>query len=138
MLPSMRERGATVRISSVSDRRGDGNVALWMFDGLLGIAVALALALIITTNDGGTRPTDIIAYLFAAGVGAFLLLRRRMPRAMPVLSVLGVFAYYTRDYPPVGVAVPIVAALYSAAEAGLMLWSVGTSVIVFTISIFSG
>lgn len=98
--------------------------------------MALALALLIATGSGGAKPPDVIAYLFAAGLGALMLLRRRMPRTVLVLSVLGVFAYYTLDYPPIGVAVPMLAALFSAAEAGLLLWSTGAALVVFTVSMF--
>ncbi|MEZ5088775.1 MAG: histidine kinase dimerization/phosphoacceptor domain-containing protein [Micropruina sp.] len=55
---------------------------------------------------------------------------------MLVLSVLGVFGYYILDYPPIGVAVPVVAALYSVAEAGLIAWSVAASLVVFGVSMF--
>ncbi|MDO5633827.1 MAG: hypothetical protein Q4G34_02990 [Micrococcus sp.] len=49
-----------------------------------------------------------------------MLLRRSLPHAVLALSVLGMFAYYNLDYPPIGVAVPVVAALFSTAEAGLL------------------
>ncbi len=111
-------------------------MAAWVIDTLLGTAVALALTLIIATGSGGAKPPDVIAYLFAAGFGALMLLRRRMPRTVLVLSVLGLFAYYTLDYPPIGVAVPVLAALFSAAEAGLTLWSTGAAIVVFGVSMF--
>lgn len=118
------------------DGRRAGFVPPWVLDALLGTAVTLALALIIATGTGGARPPDVVAYLFAVGFGALLLLRRRMPRTMLVLSVLGMFAYYTLGYPPIGVAVPVVAALFSAAEAGLTFWSIGTALVVFAVSMF--
>lgn len=119
-----------------SDGRRFRHATSWVIDGVLSAAVALALALLIATGSGGEKPPDVIAYLFAAGLGALLLLRRRMPRTVLVLSVLGVFAYYTLDYPPIGVAVPMIAALFSAAEAGLMLWSTVTALVVFAVSMF--
>lgn len=118
------------------DGRRAGYAPPWAIDALLGVAVALALALIIATSEGGVRPPDVIAYLFAAGFGALMLLRRRMPRTVLVLSVLGMFAYYTLDYPPIGVAIPVVAALFSASEAGLTLWSVGAAIVVFAVSMY--
>ncbi|MGJ3509045.1 histidine kinase [Enemella sp. A6] len=113
-----------------------GHAPPWVIDALLGTAVALTLALIIATSEGGVRPADAVAYLFAAAFGALMLLRRRMPRALLVLSVLGVFAYYALDYPPIGVAIPVLAALFSAAEAGFTWWSVSTALIVFAVSMF--
>lgn len=120
----------------VGGGRRAGHVAPWVVDALLGMAVALALALLIATGSGGAKQPDAVAYLFAAGFGALMLLRRRMPRTVLVLSVLGVFAYYTLDYSPIGVAVPMLGALFSAAEAGLTLWSTGSAFVVFAVSMF--
>ncbi|WP_197429894.1 sensor histidine kinase [Auraticoccus cholistanensis] len=127
---------AAAPVPGARDGRGAGQAPPWVVDALLGTAVALALALVIAIGVGGTRRPDLVAYLFAAGFGALLLLRRRLPRTVLVLSVLGVFAYYTRDYPPIGVAVPVVPALYSVAEAGLLRWSVGGGLVVFVVSLF--
>lgn len=132
----MAERSSAPVRGTVGDDRRTGHVAPWVLDALLGTAVALALALIVATGSGGAKSPDAIAYLFAAGIGALMLLRRRMPRTVLVLTVLGMFAYYTLDYPPIGVAVPVLAALFSAAEAGLMLWSVGSAFVVFAVSMF--
>jgi signal transduction histidine kinase len=132
----MDERSSAPNRETVGDDRRAGHAAPWVIDALLGTAVALALALIIATGSGGARSPDVLAYLFAAGSGALMLMRRKMPRTVLVLSVLGMFAYYTLDYPPIGVAVPVLAALYSAAEAGLMLWSTGAALVVFAVSLF--
>lgn len=88
------------------------------------------------SQAGTGAPPKVTAYLFTAGFGAILLLRRHMPGAVVVLSVLGTFAYYTLGYPPIGVALPVVAALYSAAEAGLLRWAVGAGAVVFTVSLY--
>lgn len=135
-LVNMSEHASTASMSPVRDRRRGDYTPSWVIDGLLGTAVALALALIIATSEGGTRPPDVLAYVFAFGFGALLLLHKRMPRTVLVLSVLGMFAYYALDYPPIGVAIPIVAALFFTAEAGLMVWSVGASIVVFAVSMF--
>lgn len=111
-----------------------GTVAPWILDALMGVAVTLALALLIATGSGGTKAPDVVAYSFAIGVGALMLLRRDMPEMVLVLSALGVFAYYALGYPPIGVAVPLLVALFSAAEAGRLLWSVGVAVVVFVVS----
>src|SRR5690606_13405885 len=96
----------------------DDRVPPAVVDALLGTAVALGIALVIAAAQGGGRPPDLGAYLFAAGFGALMLLRRRAPRAVLVLTTLGLFAYYVFDYPPIGVALPVVTALFSAADAG--------------------
>lgn len=126
----------TAHPSTVATSRRARLLRSWAGDALLGAAVTLSLALIIATGEGGARRPDAFAYLFAVGFGALMLLRRSMPRSVLVLSVLGMFAYYTLEYPPIGVAVPIAAALFSTAEAGVMLWSVGASIVVFAVSLF--
>ncbi|WP_420111508.1 sensor histidine kinase [Pseudactinotalea sp.] len=105
-------------------------------DIVLAVAVTAVLSAVIAVSQAGTGAAPhAVAYLFAAGFGAVLLLRRRMPVAVLALSVLGTFAYYTLSYPPIGVALPVVAALYSAAEMGLFRWAVGTGAVVFAVAL---
>lgn len=134
-LTSMVQRASTRPVPAGGGHR-DGHAPPWVVDALLGVAVTLALALIIATRGAVAQAPDAIAYLFAVGFGSLMLLRRRMPRTVLTLSVLGIFAYYALEYPPIGVALPVVAALFSAAEAGRMLWSVGSAIVVFAVSMF--
>src|SRR5699024_1247146 len=105
-------------------------------DAVLAAVVAVTLAGVITIQLAAAGlPPSPSAYLFAAGFGALQLLRRSVPVAMLVLSVLGTFAYYTLQLPTIGVALPVVAALYSTAERGLLRWAIGAGVLVFTVSL---
>ncbi|WP_157236028.1 sensor histidine kinase [Brachybacterium sp. P6-10-X1] len=105
-------------------------------DVVLALGVALALAGVITIQQAASgAPPSPLAYLFAAGFGALQLLRRSVPVAMLVLSVLATFAYYTLQLPTIGVALPVVAALYSTAERGLLRWAIGAGTVVFTVSL---
>jgi signal transduction histidine kinase len=131
------------RLSAVIS--ADERVPPVVVDALLGTAVALAIALIIAADVagnrpvadlGGNRPPDLGAYLFAAGFGALMLLRRHTPRTLLVLTTLGLFAYYVFDYPPIGVALPVVTALFSAADAGRTLWAIGTGAVVLVVSFY--
>ncbi len=116
---------------------GAGRVPPRAFDVLLAVVVAVVLSLIIALSRAGVGDAPpVSAYVFAVGFGAVLLLRRRMPVPVLVLSVLATFAYYTLRFPPIGVALPVVAALYSAAEAGLIRWAVGAGAVVFTVSLY--
>lgn len=117
------------------DHEDSGRRSLWLTDALLAVVVAVVLSIIIAVSQAGTGATPTaMAFVFAAGFGAVLLLRRPMPIAVLVLSVLGTFAYYTLNYPPIGVALPVVAALYSATEAGRFRWAIGSGVVVFVVS----
>ncbi|MCP2322818.1 signal transduction histidine kinase [Hamadaea flava] len=117
--------------------RADHPVAPWVVDLLFGAFVTLAIALIIATDRvdraAGVMP-GIAAYAFAVGFGALMLIRRRTPRAVLVATTLGLFAYYTMGYPAIGVAVPVAAALYSAAELGLLRPAIVTAVVVVSVS----
>lgn len=122
----------------VRGREHDGGAASGpgVPDIVLAIAVAAVLSAVIALSQAGSGAAPhAMAYVFAAGFGALLLLRRRMPVAVLALSVLGTFAYYTLDYPPIGVALPVVAALYSAAEMGLFRWAIGTGAVVFAVAL---
>lgn len=124
------ESGSAVSVSGrmLSDRT---------VDVLLGSAVTLTMAVVITANHGGRVDPDSLAYLWAVGLGALVLVRRRYPVLVLSITVLGLFAYYAAGYPAVGVAVPIAAALFSAAEFGRMRWAVVAAVIaLFTSVVF--
>lgn len=107
-----------------------------LVDSVLGLAMALAVVLAILGNVG--EPTEVhpLAYVFAAGFGVLVALRRRATRTMLVCTVVGIFAYYAFDFPPIGMALPAVAALYSAAELGLLRWAIGSAVVLLAVSAY--
>jgi len=135
--PSLVGMGAAEAIATaaVRDARTDDRVPPLVVDALLGTAVALAIALIVAADQGGDRPPDALAYLFALGFGALVPWQRRAPRAVLALTVLAMFAYYTFEYPPIGVVLPVAAALFSAADAGRAGWAVGAGAVALGASI---
>lgn len=108
---------------------------MWVTDALLGMAVAVIVIAVMSAGYGGRQDPDGLAYLWAIGLGALMLVRRRYPGLVVAISVLGLFAYYTAGYPAIGVAVPIVAALYSAAEFGRMLWGIVAAIVALLVSV---
>lgn len=100
-------------------------------DVVLALAMALVVAVVIAADADAVERTGPGAYLFAAGFGALVLLRRVAPRTMLVATVLGVFVYYILGFAPIGMALPAVAALYSAAEMRRTGWAVaaGTTLV---------
>ncbi|MGW4497553.1 sensor histidine kinase [Micromonospora sp. NPDC004336] len=108
-------------------RAAEAPVGAWparVWDLIIGVAVSTVVAVAITANLGGDRGRDAIAYLFAVALGALMLVRRRAPVAVLLASAAGLVTYYVAGYPPVGLALPVAAALYSAAEAGRLRWAV--------------
>ena len=105
-----------------------------LIDGLLAYAVAMAVGVAVFTSSAGTQPWP--AYVFALGFGLILLIRRRHPVVVLILASLGICVYYALQYPPIGLALPIAAALFSAAEAGRLRISVIVSVILVGLAVY--
>jgi signal transduction histidine kinase len=111
-------------------------VPAWLLDLLLGIAVTLVIALVITADQGGRQRPDLLAYLFAAGFGGLMLVRRHFPVVVLVMTMLLLFAYYALGYPAIGLAVPVSAALYSAAELGRLQPALLVSLLLIIVSTY--
>jgi signal transduction histidine kinase len=105
----------------------------------IGLAAVVAVAISITiaaSEESGSKDPDTFAYALAVAIAAPLLVRRRWPLAVFLASVALLIVYHVADYPAIGIAVPLVPALYTAAEAGhvrtvavvmagLELWALG-------------
>lgn len=111
-------------------------VPAWVLDLLLGIAVTLVIALVITADQGGRQEPDLIAYLFACGFGGLMLIRRHYPIVVLVMTMFLLFAYYALGYPAIGLAVPVSAALYSAAELGRLTAAIIVSILLIVVSTY--
>ncbi|SHN43715.1 sensor histidine kinase [Cryptosporangium aurantiacum] len=94
-----------------------------LIDITLGVLTATAVAIAIAADLGDHRRPGVLAYGIAVALGVVLLVRRRFPRLVLLVSAFLLIAYYVRDYPPIGLPVPIGAALFSAAEAGRTGWA---------------
>ena len=105
-------------------------------DAVLGLALALAVAVAIASDAGRPGGAPPAAYLFAGGFGTLVAVRRSIPRLMLVLTVLGIFVYYIFDFPPIGIALPAIAALYSAAELGHVWWSVACGAVLVAVAAY--
>ena len=114
--------------------------AVWtspaLVDGLLAYAVSMAVAVAVFTSSAARQPGSWPAYLFALGFGLILLLRRQHPVLVLILTSLGICVYYALEYPPIGLALPIAAALFSAAEAGRLRISIIISVILVGLAVY--
>lgn len=107
-----------------------------LFDLLLGLGVTGTIAVVISADQGGGLSPDALAYVFAALFGALMLVRRRFPVGVLLATMLLLFAYYSLDYPAIGLAAPVAAALYSAAEQGRVPAAIGVSAILLIVSTY--
>ena len=89
-----------------------------LLDAVLAVLTTTVVAAAIAADIGDHRPPDVVAYGVAVVFGAVLLARRRFPRLVLLATAVVITAYYIRDYPPIGLALPMAGALFSAAEAG--------------------
>jgi len=106
-----------------------------LIDCALAVVVAAAVALAITAKvESEARDPDVFAYLFAVGLGALMLVRRRWPTGVLVVTVVALFGYYLIGYPAVGVAVPVAGAVYSAAEQGRLRAAIIVAALVLVLS----
>jgi len=116
------------------------SAALWtspaLVDGLLGYTVAMAVGVAVFTSTSGGLADPWPAYAFALGFGLVLLIRRRHPVLVLLLTSLGICVYYTLQYPPIGLALPIAAALFSAAEAGHLPVGIIVSAVLVTLTLY--
>ncbi|MBM7505141.1 sensor histidine kinase [Agromyces aurantiacus] len=108
-----------------------------LVDAGLAVAVTLVLAFVIGAEQAATRPVDALAYLWAAGLGALMFARRRYPRAVLAVTILGVVAYFAAGYPAVPVSVPVAPALFSAAEAGRTRFAVAGAATLLAVSVLA-
>jgi signal transduction histidine kinase len=81
------------------------------------LAVVVAI-LIAGRQESRARDPDVLAFALGVALAAPLLVRRRWPLAVFLVSALVLIVYHTLDYPAIGLAVPLAPALYTAAQAG--------------------
>jgi len=105
----------------------------------VGLAVVVAVAVMIAISvarETGSKPPDTLAYALGVTIGALLLGRRRWPVGVLAASFVTLQVYYALDYPGIWPAVPLAVALYTAAAAGYLWWSVGVAVWYWVIPFF--
>jgi signal transduction histidine kinase len=87
-------------------------------DVTLGVATTVIVSAAAVAKVSPQRPATAGVFLFAAGFGLLMLGRRRWPVGVLLAAAAGLIGYYILDFPPVGLALPLGAALFSAAQAG--------------------
>jgi signal transduction histidine kinase len=103
-------------------------------DALLGFAVFAVVAIAIGAGIGGGDRSPAVAYGFAVVFGLLMLVRRTWPMAVLLVTSLLLIAYYVVDLPVIGLAIPVAAALYSAASYGRTPWVVAAAAALVVVS----
>lgn len=103
-------------------------------DAALAVSVTLVISLVIATDPSALPAVEGIAC--AAVFGALLLVRRRVPMIVLAVTILLIFAYYAAGFPPIGMVLPAVGALYSAAEMRRTVWAIGCAAVLIAVSSF--
>jgi signal transduction histidine kinase len=99
-------------------------------EALLGVAVVCLVAVAVVGDAspaGRSIAGYVVAFGFAVGFGALLLAARTWPLPVLIVTAVGILVYYALDLPPIGLAAPIAAALYVAAERGHVRWAVAVA-----------
>jgi serine phosphatase RsbU (regulator of sigma subunit) len=107
------------RLGRVRPRAIDVGLAI-----LVAVAVTIAISV---AREPGARPPDALAYALGVSIGALVLARRRWPVGVLVASVVTLQVYYIAGYPGILPAVPLAVALYTAAAAGHLRWSLAVA-----------
>jgi class 3 adenylate cyclase len=94
-----------------------------VIDAGLALAVAVVITISIRVSPQPGDSPDVLAYALGLTVAALVLVRRRWPVAVLLVSAATVQVYYLLDYPGIRPAVPLAAALATAWAAGHQRWS---------------
>jgi signal transduction histidine kinase len=110
------------------------NARITAVDALLAAAVTGVVSVAIATTEQHSARPIWVAYAFAVAFGLLMFARRAQPVLVAVVSCVGLVAYYASGLPRIGLAVPVAAALFSAAEAGRLWVAAGgaLALLVFT------
>jgi class 3 adenylate cyclase len=94
-----------------------------MIDAGLALAVAVVVTVSIRVSPYPGDRRDVLAYALGVTIAALVLVRRRWPVAVLLVSAATVQVYYLLDYPGIRPAVPLAVALATAWAAGHQRWS---------------
>jgi class 3 adenylate cyclase len=93
----------------------------------LALMVAAAVLVAIGVAPELERPPDALAYLLGLTIAGLVLVRRRWPVAVLVVSAAALQLYYLLDYAGIRPAVPLAVALATAWAAGHPRWSLAVA-----------
>jgi len=88
-------------------------------DAALAATVAVANGFAVAAEqEAGAKDPDALAYVLGVAIAAPLLVRRRWPLGVLLMSAVVLMTYHALDYPAIGLSVPLAVALFTAVAAG--------------------
>ena len=106
-----------MRFAAVGERLR--RIPAFVVDVALATAVAVANGFAIAAEqEAGAKDPDALAYVLGVAIAAPLLVRRRWPLGVLLVSAVVLMSYHALDYPAIGLAVPLAVALFTAVAAG--------------------
>lgn len=97
------------------------------------VLVVVGTAITADVGDDSAGPR-VAAYAFGGLLSVLMFARRHWPVGTLLITAATLIVYYMRSYPPIGLAAPLGAALYSAAEQGRLRWSIATGGVLLAVS----
>jgi signal transduction histidine kinase len=105
-------------------------------DALLGVATFCVVAAAVAV-EGGRAGQAALGYAFAVGFAALPLLARAWPGPALLAAALCMVGYYALGLAPIGLAAPVAAALYVAADRGALWWAGLTGAALLAVSVLA-
>ncbi|WP_449280758.1 sensor histidine kinase [Leucobacter sp.] len=99
-------------------------------------ACAAVLVLCTVVLAAGAPQASPEAFLAVAGFAALAVLGARFPRTALACTILGIFAYYTAGFPPLGMVLPATGALYLAAAGRRAFWAIGSASVLLGVATY--
>ncbi|HEY8471524.1 MAG TPA: sensor histidine kinase [Natronosporangium sp.] len=90
---------------------------------LVDLLLAVGLATVVTlaalaSDEPGADPHPLAAWALGGSLGGLVMLRRRWPVGILVVSIVILFGYHGANFPAIGQGWPLAVALYTCATAG--------------------
>lgn len=101
---------------------------------LAAVVLAVLVGAIVADLGSDSSGPTALAYVFAALVAGAVLVRRTHPVGVLLFTAVALVVYYSLSLPPIGLAVPLAVALYSAAERAHLRWAVTVAVTLAVLS----
>lgn len=107
-----------------------------LLESVFACVALLLLCTVVLAVQRQEYPVSWSAFFAVIAFGALAVLGAWWPRTALFLTVLGIFAYYAFNLPPLGMVLPATAALYITAARGRTSWAIGGALLLLVVSTY--